>query len=159
MARRIGMAALVTLLTTTAACDDDSYQSYKDKRAQEQQRVGQGDKALLSDLAEASLEFSRRLRQRLTIQDGVWLISETYSPQFSTLYAFPASSPWSITCGPVGLNVTFGAGSSEGGGIMDVELSQASLNREQCKVLVPYLARDMTALTRFQPVSPRQTNR
>jgi hypothetical protein len=125
----------------------------------EQRQARQADTALLADVTQAGAEFRRRLHERVALQDGILLIREIYTPKVSTLYGFPASSPWSISCGFVGLNITFGAGTSEGGGVMDIDLSQANLNEEQCRKLVPLLAREVAAIIRSEPGSLRRIDR
>ena len=142
------MGIITALLGTTAACDSKtSSGSYQEKQAEEQRIARQADAALAAaDIAQAAAEFKRRLRDRVVMQDGVLLVKEVFSPKASTVLGFPAPAPWSITCGTVGLTVTFGAGTSEQGGIVDVDLSQAALNDEQCRQVIPSLARELIAV-------------
>ena len=104
------------------------------------------DAALLSDLSNAEAEFLRRLRARVAIQDGVLLIYDPWAAGASTLYGLPPSTPWSISCGFSGLQVTFGAGSTEQGGIVDVELTQSLVREEQCRRLIPRIGREISVI-------------
>src|SRR5215471_3481710 len=113
------------------ACDN------KSDRRDVEGKQSTTDAALLSDLSSAEAEFLRRLRARVAIQDGMLLLYEPLATGVSTLYGLPPSTPWSISCGFFGLQVTFGAGSSEQGGIVDVELTQSLVGAEQCRRLIP----------------------
>jgi hypothetical protein len=104
------------------------------------------DAALLSDVSTTEAEFLRRLHARVAIQDGVLLIYEPLATDVSTLYGLPPSTPWSISCGFFGLQVTFGAGSSEQGGIVDIELTQSLVREEQCRRLIPRIGREISAI-------------
>ena len=140
------VAIIFCLLGTATACDSDNpYQTYQKKRTEENRAAMQADEALLANMTQADLEFKRRLRERVTTRDGVILVREIYTPKVATVYGFPAATPWSITCGVVGLSITFGAGTSEDGGIADLRISEATLNVDQCSQVVPSLAREVAA--------------
>jgi hypothetical protein len=104
------------------------------------------DAAPLRDLSNAEAEFLGRLHARLAIQDGILLIYEPLATGVSTLYGLPPSTPWSISCGFSGLQVTFGAGSSEQGGVVDVELTQSLVREEQCRRLIPRIGREISVI-------------
>jgi hypothetical protein len=119
------------------ACDDNKKSGDKTDEA---------DAAMLADISGAGEEFSRRLRDHVVRDGGVLLVSEELAPDLTSLYAFPASVPWSITCSFLGLYVTFGQGTSEQVGIVDVTLSQAFLNDQQCRPLVLRVIREINAI-------------
>jgi hypothetical protein len=144
----IEVAIILGLLGAATACDSDQpYQTYQKKRTEEKRAAMQADEALLANMTQADMEFKRRLRERVTMRDGVILVREIYTPEVATVHGFPAATAWSITCGVVGLSITFGAGTSEGGGIVDLRISEATLNVEQCGQFVPSLAREVAATT------------
>jgi hypothetical protein len=142
--RLVDLGLITAMGWAVAACDADK--SGDKTRAQERGSAIEADAALLSDISGAGEEFSRRLRDHVVRDGGVLLVSEELAPKVTSLYAFPASVPWSITCSFVGLYVTFGQGTSEQGGIVDVTLSQAILNDQQCRPLVLRLSREILAI-------------
>ncbi len=159
--RLVDVGIIAMLLSPTAACDSGtSNRSYQEKRAEEQRIARQADTALLANITQAGAEFRRRLRERVAMQDGLLLVRESYSSSSSTLFGFPASSsPWLVACGLFGLTVTFGAGTSEQGGVVDVGLSRAMLNDEQCNKLVPFLGREVAGIIGSEPISLRMIDR
>jgi|SRR5689334_22723963 hypothetical protein len=138
-------AVLAGLLGTIVACDEDNpYQADRNRRA-EQQRALNADKALLLNITQADTEFRRRLRERLTTRDGAVILRELYASNLGTVVAFPISTPWSISCGPVGISIIFGTGGSEEGGNFEVRISEALLSIDQCSQVVPSLAHELAA--------------
>jgi len=118
-----------------------------DHRAEAQATAVHSDAVLLGDLSQAIAKFKRRLRSRITLQDGMVLVSDI--PDLKQIEGFPVSVPWSISCGEYfGLSVTFGSGTSDEGGIIDLELSQASVTEAQCREIVPILGNEIAALLR-----------
>jgi len=140
--RRLGGVFAIAALI--GACDSNtSDQRDSDSK---QSSATQSDTALLSDLSNAEAEFLRRLRARVTIQDGMLLIYDPLATGVSSMYGLPPSTPWSISCGFFGLQVTFGAGSAEQGGIIDVELTQSYVREEQCRRLIPRIGREISVI-------------
>ena len=116
-----------------------------DHDAEAPQTAVHSDTVLLGDISRAPAEFSRRMRNRITVHNGMVLISDI--PELKEINGFPMSVPWSISCGAYfGLSLTFGSGTSQEGGIIDVELSQAPLTESQCREIVPDLAKEIAAL-------------
>jgi hypothetical protein len=106
-----------------------------------------GDTALLGNIGEAAVAFEHRLLQRVTAEDGLILVSDM--PELATIEAFPATIPWSIRCSRYfGLSVSFGAGTTDDSGIVEVLLSKASLTDVQCRQLLPILGKKIAALFR-----------
>jgi hypothetical protein len=89
-------------------------------------------------MTQADTEFRRRRRERLTTRDGAVILRELYASNLGTVVAFPISTPWSITSGPVGISIFFGAGDSEEGGNFEVRISEVLLSIDQCSQLVPW---------------------
>ena len=115
-----------------------------DHYVQAQEVAAHYDTLLLGDFSQATAEFGRRLRERVTAQDGMILVTD---PELSVIDAFPASVAWSLTCGRYfGLSLTFGSGTSEQGGITSVELSRTPLTQAQCRELVVKLGSEVAAL-------------
>jgi hypothetical protein len=105
------------------------------------------DTALLGDVSEAAVAFEHRLQQRVTAQDGLILVSDM--PELATVEAFPATIPWSISCSRYfGLSVSFGSGTTDDSGIIEVPLSKAPLTDAQCRQLLPILGKKIAALLR-----------
>jgi len=123
------------------ACD-----SNKSDQRDVERKQSTTDAALLNDGFNAEAEFLRRLRARVAIQDGMLLIYEPLATGVSILYGLPPSTPWSISCGFFGLQVTFGAGSSEQGGIVEVELTQSLVREEQCRRLIPRIGHEISVI-------------
>ena len=105
------------------------------------------DTALLGDISEAAVAFEHRLQQRVTAQDGLILVSDM--PELATVEAFPVTIPWSISCSRYfGLSVSFGAGTTDDSGIVEVPLSKAPLTDAQCRQLLPILGKKIATLLR-----------
>jgi len=105
------------------------------------------DTALLGDISEAAVAFEHRLQQRVTAQDGLILVSDM--PELATVEAFPTIIPWSISCSRYfGLSVSFGSGTTDDSGIIEVPLSKAPLTDAQCRQLLPILGKKIAALLR-----------
>jgi hypothetical protein len=137
---------IAALTCATSACDFKK--SAQDRRLEEERAAKQADLVLLNDIAQASAEFGRRLRRRVSTQDGMVLVSDI--PELATIHGFPANVPWSISCSKYfGLSVTFGSGTSNADNVVDVQLSRASMSDEQCMNLVPDLGRQVIIIVGF----------
>ena len=136
-----GVFAIAALI---GACDSNKSDQRNTER--KQNSATQTDAALLSDLSNAESEFLRRLRARVAIQEGMLLVYEPWATGVSTLYGLSPSTPWSISCGFFGLQVTFGAGSSEQGGVVEVELTRSHIGDEQCRRLIPRIGREISVI-------------
>ena len=112
-----------------------------------QSLIGDDTALLVGNVSDATATFEQRLRQRVTAQGGVILVGDM--PELATIEAFPATVPWSISCSRYfGLSVSFGSGTTDDIGIIEVPLSKASLTNEQCRQLLPILANKIVALLR-----------
>jgi hypothetical protein len=136
-----GIFAIAALI---GACDSNKSDQRNTER--KQNSATQTDAALLSDLSNAESEFLRRLRARVAIQEGMLLVYEPWATGVSTLYGLSPSTPWSISCGFFGLQVTFGAGSAEQDGMVGVELTQSLVREEQCRRLIPRLGHEISVI-------------
>ena len=139
-------AALITGLVIAAVAASDAAKPNRANGYALRSLVAE-DAALLGNVNEAAVTFEHRLQQRVTAQDGLILVEDI--PELAMMEAFPATIPWSISCGRYfGLSVSFGAGTTDDSGIIEVELSKAALSDAQCRQLLPILGKKIAALLR-----------
>ena len=135
----IGGALAFSLATPTAA-------------GSEQMRV---DNALVADVDRATAELGRWLREKLTYHDGVLVVHDEF-PGFTSVYALPASAPWSIACSAIGVTVGFGSDGSRDGGGIAIELTRTRLTEAECDVVVSALG--LETLTIVNGIGPSGSN-
>src|SRR6516225_7542807 len=125
----------VLLLLSLAACGEGQNESKAPKVDEEA--------ALLKDIQRAMPELERRLRERMSVQDGLILVIDPEETSSSS-YVLPTNSPWVISCG-FGLSVVFGtAVSGDGSGVdndVKIHLTQRLVTEDACSVLAPQLGR------------------
>jgi hypothetical protein len=118
----VGCAALLT------ACGDDS------KRQRERERTDQRNKelALMTNMTLAGPEIERRLHERLQSDGEIVVIKDKPGEVFVLMRAMPAIVSWTADCGLGGLNVSLKG--------IELELSDALLEEQVCKELIPLTA-------------------
>jgi hypothetical protein len=147
MTRTAKRAALVAGLVIAVVAASDAAKPDRVSNGHVLQSLVADDTALLSNISEAAVAFEHRLQQRVTAQDGLILVGDM--PELETVEAFPATIPWSISCSRYfGLSVSFGSGTTDDSGIIEVALSKASLTEAQCRQLLPILGKKIVALLR-----------
>ncbi len=105
------------------------------------------DTALLGNISEAAVTFEQRLKQCVTAQDGLIFVDDL--PELANVEAFPTTISWSISCSRYfGLSVSFGSGTTDDSGIIEVALSKAAFTNAQCRQLLPILGKKIAALLR-----------
>jgi hypothetical protein len=118
----VGCAALLT------ACGNDS------NRQREQERTEQRNKelGLMTNMTLAGPEIERRLHERLQSDGEIVVIKDKPGEVFVLMRAMPAIVSWTADCGLGGLNVSLGS--------IELELSDALLEEQVCKELIPLTA-------------------
>jgi hypothetical protein len=105
---------------------------------------------LLEDNQRAVPELERRLRERMSVQDGLILVRDP-EEKFSSFYVLPANSPWVISCG-FGISVVFGTAVSGDGSSVDndvkIDLSSRTITQSTCAVLAPQLGKRLRDILR-----------
>jgi hypothetical protein len=131
----------VLLLLSLAACGEGQNKSKAPKVDEEA--------ALLKDIQRAMPELERRLRERMSVQDGLILVIDPEG--LVTSYVLPTNSPWVISCG-FGLSVVFGTAVSGDGSSVDndvkIHLTQSLVTQDACSVLAPQLGRRVRDMLR-----------
>ena len=113
-----------------AACDDD-FQKKKELAVHHDEE----ELALMRDLSRAGPEIERRLRERLQSKGSIVLIKDKDN---GSLQAVPATIGWTADCNALGLSITLALpGEADG---LELEISDAFLNDEDCKKLLPLTA-------------------
>jgi hypothetical protein len=140
-------AAVLAGLAIAAMVASDAAKPARVGTGQVLQSLIADDTALLGNITEAAVTFERRLQQRVTQQDGLILVEDI--PELATIEAFPLTIPWSISCSRYfGLSVSFGSGTNDDSGIIEVALSKAPLTDAQCRQLLPILGKKIAAILR-----------
>jgi hypothetical protein len=111
---------------------------------------------LMEDIQRAVPELDRRLRARVSVQDGLILVRDPEEKDSST-YVLPANSPWVISCG-FGLSVVFGTAISGDASSVDnnikLELTQAFVTQDKCSILALHLGRRVHDMLRADTNPP-----
>jgi hypothetical protein len=145
MARRA--AVVVGLVIAAVAASDAAKPDRISSSGYALQSLIANDTAMLGNISDAALAFEHRLQQRVIAQDGLILVDDI--PELATVEAFPTTISWSISCSRYfGLNVSFGGGTSDDSGIIEVALSKAAFTDAQCRQLLPILGRKIAAILR-----------
>ncbi len=95
--------------------------------------------ALLSDLSTAIPALEGRIREWISVKDGLILVREPRGGNRSQWHVMPATVPWVVTCQYGAVSVTLGRwveGDRENvSNTYERDLSHAPLSDEQCKAL------------------------
>jgi hypothetical protein len=131
------LSAVICAATLTS-CGDNS---------QRQRELAQRDKelGLMNNMTLAGPEIERRLRERIQSNGSTVVIKESIGDIFLSLRAMPAGVTWTADCSSAGLSVSFGTTGENGNGVV-VTLSDAYLEEDTCKELIPLTAAKVTQL-------------
>jgi hypothetical protein len=152
--RRPRQLSIFLICLSLQACGESPQTENKAKAAMD------ADAELLQDLRRAGPELERRLLERVSVQDGLFLIHE---PVLSDLYVLPANSAWTLSCGLGGLSVVFGNSfrgesikdeTTSFGNDIEIYITEAGIDKEDCAVLGPRLGGRLK--TMFQQAAQHQ---
>jgi hypothetical protein len=124
-----------------SGCDDSGRERKKQAEAD-----ARAEDVLMADPERVGPELERRLRSRLSFQNGVLIAHEI--EQFAPLHVMPPSTAWIADCGFTGLSITFGAGTGGDQNGFSVELTTASLSEQQCNNLAPLVGQSLVAIAK-----------
>jgi hypothetical protein len=88
--------------------------------------------------------LTQRLRDAVQMRDGVLMVDSD-----SDLYLLPLNSPWVVNCGFLGIRAIFGnsVGADESTrNDVTVILTQASVDKMDCRTLVPVVGKEIHAV-------------
>jgi len=102
---------------------------------------------LPADPTLAAAELDERLKARVKVSDGLIIVE---GRGLFSKFVLPATTPWIVRCGMVGVSVILGtavSGSGENvGNDIDVLLHLGPVKPEVCDVIAPRLAKSMQAM-------------
>jgi hypothetical protein len=126
--RLLRAAAGIGCLLSIIACDE----AEKQQRTESQRAEDKTEVARLTDPAYGTAEVEQRLRRRITVRDNIIIIRA--ASLADDVQAVRASTPWIVTCGRLGLYVTFGGGGYDNSG-PSTTLSEAELSQAECETI------------------------
>jgi hypothetical protein len=94
------------------------------------------DSTLVQDEAKAITEFQRRLRDQVSLKNGVLVIVD-HSGTTAGVTVMPATVMWGIDCGDSGITATFGSGSGDTDNGVTLQLTGASVSDDKCGRIAP----------------------
>jgi hypothetical protein len=98
----------------------------------------------MADTLRADSELERRLRTRISYRDGVLTVSNDID---INAYALPATTPWRVDCGTLGLTITFAAG-TDAEQYITLNVTRSELAKDQCKSLALIVAQKVLAIAK-----------
>jgi len=100
----------------------------------------QMERDVMGRIATAGPEIERRLAQWLQARDGLLYLREPAdSVEPYGVHVLPLSTPWTASCGELGLSITIGR--------VRTDLTDTALDEGQCRELLGVVARTMQGLT------------
>jgi len=103
------------------------------------------DAALLRDERKAIAEFQRRLRDQVSLKNGLLIIQDR-GASGASLFIVPPTAFWSVDCSEAGIAVTFGAGSGDTDNGIALQLTGAAATQEQCVAMAPPIGQTLLAI-------------
>ena len=137
------LLSIVLLFLSLGACDE----------RRQDTSAADPDMELMKDAATAGPELEKRLADSISVQDGLIIVRATRD-----MHVLPNNSPWVITCGSVGVSVTFGgAVSGDGsyvGNDVELDLTMIFISQANCGILAPQLGRRLKGMLQ-EPAHPQ----
>ena len=132
----IGLSLLVLV-----GCDDEKAEKAK-KQSAASAAAEQAEAHLLADPVRSTIEFKRRLREKVKFRDGLITVDDQFG---LSQFVLPANAaPWVINCG-MGIRVVFGnAGAADDAA--SLTLSFGLVEKDQCAILGLALGKEIQAI-------------
>jgi len=114
----------------------------------------EAEQQLMTNFSQAAPEIERRITSLISVRDRLVFFSENSGRPNFEMHVVPSSIPWSVSCSRAGLEMVLGAwaeGEIDGGSgsvtkQFSLVLSEARLNEEQCRALVPVAGKRMNEI-------------
>ena len=138
-------AATVIALISLACCACERQQS---KEEAEKAEHDKSEALIFSNQDNSSLEIEKRLAHRISLRGNTIVLID---PDGVDVIGMTASNPWTISCGPAGITVSFGSAATSEDNCAEttnLELTSAWLKQEQCEWLVPMVSEKLQAIIR-----------
>lgn len=138
-------AATVIVLISLACGACERQQS---KEEAEKAEHDKSEALIFSNQDKSSLEIEKKLTHRISLRGNTIVLID---PDGVDVIGMTASNPWTISCGPAGITVSFGSAATSEDNCAEttnLELTSALLKQEQCEWLVPMVSEKLQAIIR-----------
>lgn len=155
--RAIGRPAyilLALLAGVLTGCGDDEKQ---DQRAQQERAAAERaakrksdaetEARLLADPVQLSDLLERRIKEWLTVTNGLLIVREGGGTRGFSLHSMPLATSWMLRCDGGELELSLGPW-TEGSAMFTKTLTAARLSEDQCTTLIVAAGEKMLAITR-----------